>query len=204
MTAPLHMGSSANGASAGNLFVEADPEQVSERAAPARTGTAPRSRRGRGLVIPLEPQPSAAPAEPSAARFTRSNRGIARLPATARAQLRATDVRAAALLRRLAARPYGALGAATTLAAMLIALSWLGLALHDGSTARHSAERARTAAAAALTRDQARIAELIAQLTRADAARRQQQASATPTAAWPARAMPADRRPAPSHHSGRH
>jgi hypothetical protein len=203
MTAPLHMGSSANGASAGNLFVEADPEQVSERAAPARTGTAPRSRRGPGLVIPLDPQPSPAIAESPAARFTRSNRGIARLAAIARAQLRATDVRAAALLRRLAACPYGALGAATALAAMLIALSWLGLALRDASTSRHSAERARTAAAAKLTRDQLRIAELTVQLTRAEAAPRQQQASATETAALQARAIATERKPARTHHSGR-
>jgi hypothetical protein len=198
MTAPLHMGSSANGASAGNLFVEADPEQVSQRAAPARTGTAPRSRRGPGLVIPLDPQPSPAIAESPAARFTRSNRGIARMAAIARAQLRATDVHAAALLRRLAARPYRAL-----VAAMLIALSWLGLALRDASTARHSAERARTGAAAKLTRDQVRIAELTVQLTRAEAAPRQQQASATETAALQARAIVAERKPASTHHSGR-
>ena len=60
---------------------------------------------------------------------------------------------------------------------MLLALSWLGLALRDASAGRRSAERARIAAAAALTRDQTRIVGLTAQLANA---RRTEQATRRP------------------------
>jgi hypothetical protein len=203
MSAPHQTSPSANGA--GNLFLEADPAQRSAPTAPARGGAAQRPRRGRGLVIPVDP--TRALPDPGAARFTRPNGG-GRLAASAHSRVQAADARAAALLRRLATTPYGALVATATVAAVLLALSWVGLALRDASTARVSAERARTAAAAALTRDHTRVAALNAQLVTANAdARRSQRASATAraaTAAWRARAIAAEHKLAPNRHRPRH
>jgi hypothetical protein len=205
MSAPHQTSPSANGA--GNLFVEADPTQRSAPTAPARSGTAQSPRRGRGLVIPVDQTPGRALSSPDAARFTRPSRG-GRLAAGAHARLQAADARAAALLRRLAATRYGALVAAATVAAMLLALSWVGLALRDASTADHSAERARTAAVAALTREHTRIAALNTQLATATAnARHSRRASATATAAaaaWRARAIAAEHKLAPNRHRPRH
>ena len=147
--------------------MEADPEQRSERRAQTRTGAAHRPRRGRGLVIPVDRPSGPAIPDPDVGRFTRPTGRIGRLSASAHVQLRPADVRAGALLRRLAATRYGALVALAAVAAVLLALSWLGLALRDASAGRHAAERARSAAAAALRRDQARIDALSAQLGRA-------------------------------------
>lgn len=205
MSAPHQTSPSANGA--GNLFVEADPEHRSAPTAPPRGGTAQRPHRGRGLVIPVEPTAGRALPGPDAARFTRPSRG-GRLAAGAHMRLQAADARAASLVRRLAATRYGALAAAATVAAVLLALSWVGLALRDASTARHSAERARTTATAALTRDHTRIAALHTQLVTANAnARRNQRASATAraaTAAWRARAIAAEHKLAMNRHRQRH
>ena len=204
MSAPHQTSPSANGA--GNLFVEADPAQRSAPTAPTRGSTAQQLRRGRGLVIPVDPTGRALPG-PDAARFTRPNRG-GRLAASAHTRLQAADARAATLLRRLAATRYGALVAAATVAAVLLALSWVGLVLRDASTARDAAERARTAAVAALTREHTRIAELNTQLVTATAtARRGQRASATAraaTAVWRARAIAAEHKLAVNRHRQRH
>jgi hypothetical protein len=195
MPTPRQQSPFANGASHANLFVEADPdhEPFTSRHPTTSTRTAVPARRGRGLVVPVD-SPAIAPIRSAdAARFTRPDGGVGRLSASAQAQLRTADVRAGALLRRLATPPYAPLAAVTAVAAMLIALSWLGLALRDAAAGRHSAERAQVAATATLSRDRARIAGLGAQLAQTELnARRQRQASAAATAAWRARALAAE------------
>ena len=90
---------------------------------------------------------------------------------------------------------YGALVATALLAAMLISLSWLGLAVRDASAARGAAEQERIAALAALKSDQTRIGGLAAQLEQASViALRREQASAAAVASWQLRARVAERR----------
>jgi hypothetical protein len=151
--------------------------------------------------VDVQPGPAISP---GAVRFTRPNRRIGRLSTSAQARLRAADARAGVLLRSLTARRYAPLVAAMTLAAVLIALSWLGLALRHASAARDSAERARIAAATAVSRERARIAGLTAHLTRTEAtARHRQQPSATVTATSRVRAIAAERKPEVNPHRRR-
>lgn len=194
MPPPPQHSPTANGASHTNLFVEADPEHeaLRSRQPTTSTRTATPARRGRGLVVPVD-STAIEPSRLDAARFTRPERGFGWLSSIARAQLRAADVRTGALLQRLTTHRYGPLAATAAVAAMLLALSWLGLALRDASAGRHSAERARVAAAATLSRDQARIARLGAQLTPTELnSRRLQQASAAVSATPRARAAAAE------------
>ena len=165
---------SGNGDGTGNLFVDADPERFSPGAG-GRTATATRARRGRGLVQRLDPP---APT-PNAARFTLPSKRLARARATAHARIRRADMRAAALLRRLAARPYGALAVFAAVAAMLLALSWLGFALRATAAAHRKAVQRQDRTAAALTADHARIAALSAQLQQATVAAEQAHAQAS-------------------------
>ena len=138
--------------------------------------------------------PHAARRDP--ATFTRAPRGAGGLATAARARLRRADACAATLLRRLAERARaGALVATALLAAMLISLSWLGLAARDASAARGAAEQDRITALAALKSDQTRISDLGAQLEQASViAPRCEQASATAVASWQQRAHEAQRR----------
>jgi len=193
-------GPSANGSSGGNLFVESDPEQ--EKLGSRRTGrpaagtcSTPVARRGRGLVVPVK-SPSATFGHSSdAARFTCPNGAIGQLPAGVSVTLRRADARAGELIRRVAARRYGALLAVVLLGVVLISVSWFGLVLRDASAARHAADRDRIVMAATVRRDQARIDALTAQLGTSQAsALRRQQASAAATASWRARAQAAERK----------
>ena len=200
MLTPRQSGSSARtAASATNLFLDADPDEralAPERsqrhgARASRPGRG--RRRGRGLVMPVGSSSSAAGRD--AATFTRTRLGADTLATAARASLRRADARAAALLRRLAERTNGGLAAAALLAVMLISLSWLGLAWRDASAARRAAVRERTAAIAALTRDQIRIGGLAAQLKQASViALAREQASAAAVASFKLRAETAERR----------
>lgn len=191
---------SGNGDGGENLFVEADPEQEAlssaraERPA-ASTWSTPGTRRGRGLVVPVD-SPSAPVVRGSeAASFTCPSGGIGQLSASACVRLRRADARAGELLRRLAATTYGALLAVVLLGVVLVSLSWLGLALRDASAAHDAAERDQIALAAALRRDQARIVALTGQLATSQvSARRRQQASAAPIGTWRARAHTAERK----------
>jgi hypothetical protein len=193
-------GRAGNGSGGGNLFVEADPDQEalgSARADRPAAGTcsAPGARRGRGLVVPVESPSATVVGSSEAARFTRSNGSIGQLSAGVSVRLRRADVRAGELLRRVAARRYGALLAVVLLGVVLISLSWLGLALRDTSAARHAPDRDQIVMAAALRRDQARIDALTGQLgTSQVSARRRQQASAAAVATWRARAQAAERK----------
>ena len=182
---------STNGHKTGNLFVDGDPDQVLLRSG-RRTGTAVRPRRGRGLVVRLDPP---APAT-DAVRFTLPSGRLARMSA-ARGKLGQADGRAAELLRRLAARRYGALSAFVAVAAMLLALSWLGLALRNSAAAHHKAVRRETAATAAIEADRSRIASLNVELQQEAAAVGQAQAQATTAK----QAQPAAHSAPPSAHS---
>ena len=110
----------------------ASGETRSVRPWAATEARAPRARR-----IVLDPHA----ARRDAATLTRAHRGAGGLATAARARLRRADACAATLLRRLAERRYGALVATALLAAMLISLSWLGLAMRDASAARGAAEQ---------------------------------------------------------------
>ena len=195
MLTPRQSGSSRSAASATNLFLDADPDEDAlsrERSQQhrARRGRSGRGRRPRrGLLVPVGSSSTPHAARRDAATFTRAHRGAGRLATAARARLRRADACAATLLRRLAERTYGALVATALLAAMLISLSWLGLAVRDASAARGAAEQERIAALAALKSDQTRIGGLGAQLEQASViALRREQASATAVASWQLRA----------------
>jgi hypothetical protein len=122
---------------------------------------------------------------------------IDKLSAGASVKLRRADARAGELLRRVAARRYGALVAVVVLGVVLSSLSWLGLALRDASAARHVADRDRVVMAATLRRDQDRLDALTGQLATSQvSAGRRQQASVAAIATWRARAQAAERKPA--------
>jgi hypothetical protein len=160
MLTPRQSGSSRSAASGRNLFLDADPvdgalapeRPEQHRARGGRSGRRPR--RARGLVVPAGSSSSPTAADRNAARFTRAHRGAGTLATAARTRVRHADVRAAAVLLRLAERRYGGLVAAALLAGMLISLSWLGLAVRDASAARGAAEGERIAAIAARRRHQ--------------------------------------------------
>jgi len=201
MLTPRQSASSRSAASPTNLFLDADPDEGAlsrERSQQhrARRGRSGRGRRAsRGLLVPVGSSSTAHAARRDAATFTRAHRGAGALATAARARLRRADARAATPLRRLAERTYGALVATALLAAMLISLSWLGLALRDASAARGAAEQERIAALAALKSDQTRIGGLTAQLEQASViALRREQASASAVAFWQLRAREAERR----------
>ena len=192
-------GPARNGGDGGNLFVEADPDQEAlgsagaERPAASRCSP-PGTRRGRGLVVPVESPSATVVRSSDGARFTRANGGIGQLSAGVFVKLRRADARAGELLRRMAARRYGALLAVVVLGVVLISLSWLGLALRDASAAQHAADRDQIVIAATLRRDQARIDALTGQLGASQvSARRRQQTSAAAVASWRARAQAAER-----------
>jgi hypothetical protein len=201
MLTPRQSASSRSPASATNLFLDADPDEGAlsrERSQQhrARRGRSGRGRRPRrGLLLPVGSSSTPHAARRDAATFTRAHGGAGGLATAARARLRRADARAATLLRRLAERTYGTLVATALLAAMLISLTWSGLAMRDASAARGAAEQERITALAALKSDQTRIAGLGAQLEQASViALRREQASATAVASWQLRAHEAERR----------
>jgi GTPase involved in cell partitioning and DNA repair len=176
----------------GNLFVEADPDQEAlgsvgaERLVASRCGP-PGARRGRGLVVPVGSPSGTVVRTSDGARFTRANGGIGQLSAGLSVKLRRADARAGDLLRRVAARRYGALLAVVVLGVVLISVSWLGLALRDASAAQRAADRDQIVMAATLRRDQARIHALTGQLATS-------QASAAAVETWRVRAQSAERK----------
>ena len=211
MLTPRQSRSSRSAASGRNLFLDADPDEHAlsreqshqHRARRGRSGRGRRPRRG--LLVPVGSSSTPHTARRDPATFTRAHRGDGRPATAARARLRRADARAATLLRRLAERRHGALVATALLAAMLISLSWLGLAMRDASAARGAAEQERIAALAALKSDQTRIGGLGAQLEQASViALRREQASAAAVASWQLRARVAERRLARDGQQGRH
>ena len=188
----------------GNLFLEADPEAVPARARSRRSASArrPAPTRGRGLVVPIEesvPLAAPVPQRPDAAAFTRTSTRLGGVQGRAREHAQRADANARQLLAGLAARPYAALIALAVVGAMLLALSWIGLALRNATTARHDANRRAAVAAIALNRDQARITALSGRLEQARPAQAQEartnQKLHAATAGRPA-AKPAAHRPA--------
>jgi len=189
MTAPANTRPITN--NAGNLFLEADPGHSPPRPGAARPPAAGAARRrGRGLVVAIDP-PDRAPTPPGGAAFTRPSSRVETTLAAARKRLRQADASAARILRRPAGRPYAALVALARAGTLLLALSWLGLTLHATTVADHRALRRQAALATTLGTDQARIATLTAQLQQTQlAVQRAQAKSATRNAETPAGAPP--------------
>ena len=209
MPTPHQPTPSANGAGHANLFVEADPDLQAlarpKRAVSSSAAGSSSPRRARGRIVAVDsPSPPIAVASvrcPDVARFTRPNTRLGSVRAIAQQRVRRADTNAGRLLGRVAARPYGALVTLALIGAMLLALSWLGLALRDTAAARRTAVRSEAAAAAALNGDRVRIKTLSAQLSRAALAA-QHQPAATTTAARPPAPHSASK---PSHaNRGRH
>ena len=179
MPAPTNTSPTTN--SAGNLFLEADPDHSPPRPGAAtptggRRRAAPGPRAGGG---DRPARPRSHPAAPAAARFTRPCSRLDTALAMARKRLRRAEANAARTLRRPAGRPYGALVALARAGTLLLALSWLGLTLHATTVAEHNALRRQAALAATLGTDQARIATLSGQLQQTQLALQRAQAKAT-------------------------
>ena len=146
--------SSCNGVSRSNLFVESGPDDDLRRAvvSPAAAAASARGfsaarQRGRGLVVPVvdaHPPRDATRGASEVARFMR--RGP--LLRTARRHVRRADGNTRRLLGWLAARPPGALSALFAVAALLLAVGWLGFSLRVAAGARDHAQQHRAAAAA--------------------------------------------------------
>ena len=171
MSRPVPPSSSDNGAGH-NLFVEADPDLASQRPAPARAAV---PRRGRGLVIPVEAPAvtnSTQPRRDDPARFARRTARPGRLPATTRQHAQRAETNAQRLLGQMLARRYGALVTLAVVAGLLLALSWVGLALLDALGARQSAQRHQAASVAALGHARAEIQALSVQRDQAAGAAR--------------------------------
>ena len=169
MSRPVPPSSSVNGAGH-NLFVEADPDLASQRSARARAEV---PRRGRGLVVPVEEPAvtwSTQPRRDDPARFARRTAGAGRLPATTREHAQRAEANAQRLLGQVLARRYGALVTLALVAGLLLALSWVGLALRDALGARQSAQRHQAASVAALAHARAEIQALSVQRDQAAAA----------------------------------
>ena len=147
MASPTHTGSARNGARTTNLFCDAD--------APAAAPTPPandagRRGRGRGLVVTVDDRAAGAGGR-AEARFIRHPTGLAGVgPALQRRAARA-DRNAKRLLKRIGAQRYGALVAFVAVAALLLAVSWLGLSLRAANSARGHLRDQRAAATRALT-----------------------------------------------------
>jgi len=150
----------------GNLFLEADPAQPTSHR-PASVRHPRHASRGRGLVVPLEaslPNVTVFSQRADAASFTRPTTRLGRLQTRTREQARRADENARRLMAAVTARRYTPLLALALVGALLLAVSWIGLALRDASVARHSANRRAAAAVATAARDQARISALYALL----------------------------------------
>jgi hypothetical protein len=192
------------GPSPGNLFLETDPEALPTQSRSRRSARTrrPAPTRGRGLVMPIEESVTPAgalPSRPNAAAFTRTSARLGRTQGWARKHGQRADANARRLIAGLAARPYAALLALGVLASMLLALSWMGLALRNATAARHSANRRAAALVTALKRDQGKINTLSVPIDQA----RAQARPAEQTLHAANAAQPAVHRPAPAR-AGRH
>ena len=147
--APLTSPESSNGARS-NLFLEPDEPELD--ASSPRTSSA---RRGRGLVVALDDSDSSdaggASSGPNVARFTRAPSGLGGLPAAAQQRATRADRDAQRLLERIGRQRYGALIAVVVVAALLLAVSWLGLSLRAASADRVGGRDQQATATRALT-----------------------------------------------------
>ena len=164
MTSPAQPGAARNGARRANLFFDPDVDTPVQAATPAAGGGGRRGR-GRGLVVAVDDVPPGAGGS-SEARFMRASGGLGALPASARRRAAAADRNARRLLQRIARQRYGALMAFVVVAALLLAISWMGLSLRSASADRARLQDQRAAAARALTaeRDRARRAAVTARI----------------------------------------
>jgi hypothetical protein len=205
MPSDHHGSSSGSGVSRSNIFVGVDPDelrpappavQAPEAVVARRFGAA--RQRGPGLVVPVVDEcfdQAATRGVSNVARKIRSSTSVGAMPRAARDQVRRADRNAQRLLGRLAARPHGALSALIAVAALLLAVSWLGFSLRATAAARDHAQQQQRAAAVAFEQAHRRLDTLTAQPVRgagAAGAARRQQAAAAAAARWRARAV-ADR-----------
>lgn len=135
-------GSSSDDRTRQNLFVEAEPayhaltSPPTESSSPMDTSAARRPGRGRGQVMRVEASSiGRRSARPDRAQLTRRNRAFVQVGALVERKLRQADLEAGRVLRRLASRRYGALAPVTALGGLLVALTWLVLAVREVSTA---------------------------------------------------------------------
>jgi hypothetical protein len=193
--------SACYGVSRSNLFVEPDAENDPGRGpVAAAEGPSMAPQRGRGLVVPVADGPlpqRVTRAVSDVARPMRAVTSVDVLLVRARRHVRRVDGKAQWLLGRLAARPYGALSALIAVAALLLAILWLGISLCTTAAARDHARQQERVAAVAFEQAHRRLDALTAQPVRgagpAGAARRQQAAAAAAVATWRPRSI-ADRR----------
>ncbi len=94
----------------------------------------------------------------------------------------------------MAARRYPGLSAIVVLAAVLIALGWLGFATHDEPSGRHTANQHLAAARVALEHETVRVHALSARLERAALIAGRQRATAIAATASAVRARAAERK----------
>ena len=163
----------------GNLFLEADPATPAQAKShhPTSARHPSLASRGRGLVVPLEassPSVTVIPQRADAASFTRPATRLGRLQTRTREQARRADENARRLMATVGARRYAALVALALVGALLLAVSWMGMALRDASAGRHSANRRAAVAVATAARDQVRISALYALLAQARATQSEQ------------------------------
>jgi hypothetical protein len=190
MTSPAQPGAARNGARRANLFFDPDVDTPVQAATPAAGAGRPRGR-GRGLVIAVEDAPPSTGTS-SEARFTRASRGLGGLPPSAQRRAAAADRNAQRLLERIARQRYGALIAFVVVAALLLAISWVGLSLRSASADRARLQDQRAAAARSLTASRAQTRALTAERDRARraavTARTQQDHARSSIRAWQAKA----------------
>ena len=163
MASPTHTGSARNGARTTNLFCDAD--------APAAAPTPPandagRRGRGRGLVVTVDDRAAGAGGR-AEARFIRHPTGLAGVGPALRRRAARADRNAKRLLKRIGAQRYGALVAFVAAAALLLAVSWLGLSLRAANSARDHLRDQRATATRALTAARAQTRVVGAQRDRA-------------------------------------
>ena len=208
MSAPPELGPYPDDRNRQNLFVEADPEYNALTSAPTGSSSAIDSstvrlpRRGRGLVMPVDASSmSRRAARRDAAWFTRRKIAFGQARAFAGHRLRQADLEAGRLLHRLASRRYGGLAAAATLGVLLVALTWLVLAVREASVGHVAVEERLARVTVALRIDQARFDALSIKLGQAELAAGQPRA--TITASRPCRRATQDKPTPVPHRPGR-
>jgi hypothetical protein len=159
---------SANGAGRGNLFVDADTDLRATDAA-TRPTTTVTSRRGRGLVVPIEATAAAAIAGTVAqdpAHFMRTRPSALSAARRARKRARGGERAASEVHTRLVALPSPAL-IAITATVLLLALAWWGVSMHARAAEAGHARRAQQMTATRLRAAADQIRVLTAQRDRA-------------------------------------
>ena len=169
MPRPVPPSSSVNGAGQQPVRRSRPRPRVAAPSSRPRRGPSPGSRSrdprrsARGDEVDATPSGRPRPVYPP----DRASRPAARHDTRARKRAEANAQR---LLGQMLARRYGALITLAVVAGLLLALSWVGLALRDALGARQSAQRQQAASVAALGHARAEIQALSVQRDQAAAA----------------------------------